>query len=75
MRLSSRQNDEIDDGWLCNRGRWGFDFVNSAQRLRTPLIRQGDKLEPATWEEAYYHDCRAPGRHSEGTTAPAPLAA
>ncbi len=54
MRLSSRQNDEIDDGWLCNRGRWGFDFVNSPQRLRTPLIRQKDKLEPATWEEAYY---------------------
>lgn len=54
MRLSSRQNDEIDDGWLCNRGRWGFEFVNSPQRLRTPLIRQGDKLEPTTWEQAYY---------------------
>ncbi len=54
MRLSSRQNDAIDDGWLCNRGRWGFEFVNSPQRLRTPLIRKGDKLEPTTWEQAYY---------------------
>ncbi len=54
MRLSSRQNDAIDDGWLCNRGRWGFEFVNSPKRLRTPLIRQGDQLEPATWEQAYY---------------------
>jgi NADH-quinone oxidoreductase subunit G len=54
MRLSSRQNDEIDDGWLCNRGRWGFEFVNSPQRLRTPLVRKGDKLEPTTWEQAYY---------------------
>ena len=54
MRLSSRQNDEIDDGWLCNRGRWGFDFVNSPERLRTPMIRQGDKLVPTTWEQAYY---------------------
>ncbi|HVU69986.1 MAG TPA: NADH-quinone oxidoreductase subunit NuoG [Ktedonobacteraceae bacterium] len=54
MRLSSRQNDEIDDGWLCNRGRWGFDFVNSPERLRTPLIRQGDQLVPTTWEQAYY---------------------
>jgi NADH-quinone oxidoreductase subunit G len=53
MRLSSRQNDEIDDGWLCNRGRWGFDSVND-NRLRTPLVRQGDKLEPTTWEQAYY---------------------
>jgi NADH-quinone oxidoreductase subunit G len=54
MRLSSRQNDEIDDGWLCNRGRWGFEFVNSPQRLRTPMIRKDDKLVPATWEQAYY---------------------
>jgi NADH-quinone oxidoreductase subunit G len=54
MRLSSRQNDEIDDGWLCNRGRWGFEFVNGPERLRTPLVRQGDELKPATWEEAYY---------------------
>jgi NADH-quinone oxidoreductase subunit G len=53
MRLSSRQNDAIDDGWLCNRGRWGFDTVNN-DRLRTPMIRHGDKLEPTTWEQAYY---------------------
>jgi NADH-quinone oxidoreductase subunit G len=53
MRLSSRQNDEIDDGWLCNRGRWDFEFVNSSQRLRTPLIREGGELKPATWEQAY----------------------
>jgi NADH-quinone oxidoreductase subunit G len=40
MRLMSRTNDAIDDGWLCDRGRWGFEFVNSPQRLRAPLIRQ-----------------------------------
>ncbi|HVB25665.1 MAG TPA: NADH-quinone oxidoreductase subunit NuoG [Ktedonobacteraceae bacterium] len=55
MRLMSRQNDEIDDGWLCDRGRWGFEFVNSPQRLRTPLIRRGGKLQPATWDEAFFH--------------------
>ena len=44
MRLMSRENDAIDDGWLCDRGRWGFEFVNSPQRLRTPLIRQGTPL-------------------------------
>ena len=54
MRLSSRQNDEIDDGWLCNRGRWGFEFVNSSQRLRTPMVRQGKQLVPTTWEQAFY---------------------
>ena len=54
MRLMSRTNDAIDDGWLCDRGRWGFEFVNSSQRLRTPLIRQKGQLQPATWDEALY---------------------
>jgi NADH-quinone oxidoreductase subunit G len=54
MRLMSRTNDAIDDGWLCDRGRWGFEFVNSPQRLRTPLIRRDGKLEPATWDQAFY---------------------
>lgn len=53
VRLSSRANDEIDDGWLCNRGRWDFASVNDPQRLRTPLIRQGETLAPASWEQAY----------------------
>ncbi len=54
MRLMSRTNDAIDDGWLCDRGRWGFEFVNSPQRLRTPLIRRDGKLESATWDQAFY---------------------
>ena len=52
MRLMSRNNDEVDDGWLCNRGRWEFDYVNSAQRLRTPMIRRGGTLTPASWDQA-----------------------
>jgi NADH-quinone oxidoreductase subunit G len=52
MRLMSRNNDEIDDGWLCNRGRWEFDYVNSPQRLRTPLVRRDGKLTPVSWDEA-----------------------
>lgn len=54
MRLMSRNNDDIDDGWLCDRGRWDFEFVNTPQRLRNPLIRYKGKLEPATWDEALY---------------------
>ncbi len=53
MRLMSRNNDEIDDGWLCNRGRWDFDYVNTSERLRTPLIRRNGSLVPATWDEAF----------------------
>ncbi len=53
MRLVSRTNDEIDDGWLCDRGRWGFEFVNSPQRLRKPLIRRSGNLVEADWHEAF----------------------
>ena len=55
MRLMSRENNEVDDGWLCDRGRWDFEFVNSSQRLRTPLIRRAGQLQPATWDEAFFH--------------------
>ena len=54
MRNVSRTNDAIDDGWLCDRGRWDFEYVNSPQRLRTPLIRRNGKLQAATWDEAFY---------------------
>jgi NADH-quinone oxidoreductase subunit G len=55
MRLMSRPNDAIDDGWLCDHGRWDFEFVNSSQRLRTPLIRRNGNHVTATWEQAFFH--------------------
>src|SRR5436190_1442363 len=54
MRNMSRQNDAIDDGWLCDRGRWGFEYVNSPQRLRTPMIRRNGQLVAVAWEQAFY---------------------
>ncbi|HEY0545930.1 MAG TPA: NADH-quinone oxidoreductase subunit NuoG [Pyrinomonadaceae bacterium] len=40
--------------FLCIKGRFGHQFVNHEERLRTPLIRykKGGKLIPATWDEA-----------------------
>src|SRR5215469_8585279 len=52
LRQYSRTNDDVDNGWLCDRGRWDLDQINSTQRLRTPLIRRDGKLQPASWEEA-----------------------
>ena len=39
-----RPNDDIDDGWLCDRGRWELDAINSPERLRTPLLRKNGEL-------------------------------
>ncbi len=52
LRQYARTNDAIDDGWLCDRGRWDLSAVNSPERLRTPLVRRDGELRPATWDEA-----------------------
>jgi NADH dehydrogenase/NADH:ubiquinone oxidoreductase subunit G len=51
--VTSKPNT-INDGWLCVKGRFAHDFVNSPDRLTTPLIRKkkGGKLKPASWDEA-----------------------
>jgi predicted molibdopterin-dependent oxidoreductase YjgC len=53
IRVSSKANTP-NQGWLCSKGRFGFDFINRDDRLKTPLIRRekGGELEPASWDEA-----------------------
>ncbi|MCL2353743.1 MAG: 2Fe-2S iron-sulfur cluster-binding protein [Defluviitaleaceae bacterium] len=47
--------DAVNNGLLCVKGRYGFHFINHAERVKTPLIRdkKGGELREATWEEAY----------------------
>jgi predicted molibdopterin-dependent oxidoreductase YjgC len=52
IRAGSRA-DTINEGWLCVKGRFGFSFINSPDRLTTPLIRKNGVLAPATWDEAF----------------------
>jgi len=52
QRQYSRTNDGVDDGWLCDRGRWDLAAINSPERLHHPLIRKNGQLQPATWDEA-----------------------
>ncbi len=40
-------------GQLCVRGRFGYQFINSAQRLTKPLVRKNGRLTESTWEEAF----------------------
>ncbi|HZB89017.1 MAG TPA: NADH-quinone oxidoreductase subunit NuoG [Terracidiphilus sp.] len=53
IRADNRDKSGINNDFLCAKGRFGFDFVESSDRLTKPLVRniQG-KLEPATWEHA-----------------------
>ncbi len=51
VRVSSR-DDTINEGWLCAKGRFGYSFVNSPERLKTPLIKEKGTFREASWDEA-----------------------
>jgi len=40
------------DGFLCVKGRFGFNFIEHPNRLKTPLIRKDGELVESTWDEA-----------------------
>ena len=53
IRADNRDKSGINGEFLCAKGRFGFDFVDSKERLTKPLVRNAaGKLEPATWEHA-----------------------
>jgi NADH-quinone oxidoreductase chain G len=53
IRSDNRDKSGINNDFLCAKGRFGFDFAGSPERLHTPLVRSAaGKLEPATWEDA-----------------------
>jgi len=51
-RATARPNDDIDDGWIPDVSRYGYQLVHSEDRLQTPLIKKDGKHQPATWDEA-----------------------
>jgi predicted molibdopterin-dependent oxidoreductase YjgC len=53
VRFMSRDNAGVDDSWLCDRGRYGYGFIQDENRLKTPLLRKNGKLEPASWADAF----------------------
>ncbi len=52
-RVMPRQNESVNEIWICDKGRFGHHHSRSEDRIRTPMIRQNGSLVPATWEEAY----------------------
>ncbi|MDS1838086.1 formate dehydrogenase subunit alpha [Vibrio vulnificus] len=52
IRYVEGAHSPVNEGMLCVKGRYGFDFVASEERLTTPLIRKDGWLQPASWQEA-----------------------
>ncbi|MER3545523.1 MAG: NADH dehydrogenase (quinone) subunit G [Chloroflexota bacterium] len=63
-RVMPRQNERVNEIWICDKGRFAYHFVDHPDRLRMPLIRVGagarpaeradgrGDFRPATWDEA-----------------------
>ncbi|HKG01624.1 MAG TPA: NADH-quinone oxidoreductase subunit NuoG [Conexibacter sp.] len=52
LRVLGRDHEGVDDGWLCDKGRFAYQAVHSEERIVEPLVRDGDELRPASWERA-----------------------
>jgi NADH-quinone oxidoreductase subunit G len=51
MRVMARDNPDVDDGWLCDRGRFAYPKL-AERRVTEPMIRDGGELRPVSWERA-----------------------
>jgi NADH-quinone oxidoreductase subunit G len=52
-RVMPRQNEAVNEIWICDKGRFAYHFTESDKRLGQPLVRANGKLEPASWENAF----------------------
>jgi predicted molibdopterin-dependent oxidoreductase YjgC len=52
VRVTGVEGVGPNDGSLCVKGRYGYDFINSPERLTKPLIRDNGRLREASWDEA-----------------------
>jgi NADH-quinone oxidoreductase subunit G len=52
-RVMPRQNEEVNEIWICDKGRFGYHFADQCiEHLTSPLVRKDGELLPASWDEA-----------------------
>ena len=52
-RILSRNHPEVDEGWLCDKGRFAFGHLHAPDRIQDPLVKGKDgRFEPLEWNEA-----------------------
>lgn len=51
-RILPRQNEAVNELWLCDKGRFGVHYAEDPKRITTPLVRKNGELVKTTWAEA-----------------------
>ncbi len=52
MRVLARDNPDVDDGWLCDKGRFAYQAIHVDERITRPLVRDAGELREVSWERA-----------------------
>ncbi|MDX1615516.1 MAG: molybdopterin-dependent oxidoreductase, partial [Candidatus Promineifilaceae bacterium] len=51
-RIMPRQNEAVNEIWICDKGRFVHHYADAPERLTRPLVREGDELVETSWDEA-----------------------
>lgn len=51
-RIMPRQNESVNEIWICDKGRFAYHYAESPERVSQPLVRKEDRFEPVSWDEA-----------------------
>src|SRR5699024_1341686 len=56
LRKLAGNDPEVNEEWLCDKGRFAFRYATAANRIRTPLVRNRDtgELEETSWTNALH---------------------
>ncbi len=52
VKVTSAEDSPVAAGSLCVKGKFGWDFIHSEDRLTTPLIKENGEFREASWDEA-----------------------
>src|SRR5450432_3208858 len=76
MRVVPLENDEVNECWLADRDRFSYEALNGAERLTSPMIKQGGEWKTVSWTDALDYVSRGltqisveHGPHSVGAVA------
>ena len=51
-RVMPRQNEEVNEIWLCDKGRFAYHYAENKERLTRPMLRKDEKLARVSWDTA-----------------------
>ncbi|MGD2252258.1 MAG: NADH-quinone oxidoreductase subunit NuoG [Anaerolineales bacterium] len=54
-RVMPRQNEAVNEIWICDKGRFAHHFATSPERLEGPMVREAGKLKKVSWKKALAH--------------------